>query len=563
MSNLFPYKFKILLLLLGLVLSSCNQFGSVDEIIYINDESLAAQSLSEQPWFTRVAFSVANPRITKDLKFSLVYEGGSYEMKNMLFSENLKMVSVELEPPMINPVPSQVQLNISYKKRLVHSQVFQMSSTFASIYPANFIAKSPELCSVDALQAYEDSVQARLYQQYRGYLSWDEIVAMTGFTTNITPVISSVDYGRAGSEYNLVDDQDNCIKSFTMSYLPLATDAFLAILQDSDTIVTVRSSQRFLPSSAPSGATCSKCSNPNPQRAKPWSVCPRCDLRALLAQAARNSQTIVAKTLRTVLNLPEHLTGEKLHVAIMDTGAVQVQAVSLLSVNLLDPSNPQDIADTVSCSLKQFDYHGADITGIVQTIAPKANITAFKVCDDTGCSEEAILSALLTLLTNPDYQDISLVNMSWGGSLDSPELAYILKRFASERPEVLFVAAAGNSGPSITEFYPASYGKSLDNVLAVGAAKLDVSGSWESASFNTSISDFSSDNFGILAPGVNIISNLTQNQLNGTSYATPVALALAALYQEMAGGELPANDLRQQLLQQYMPTVSGERITTF
>ncbi|MFK7828454.1 MAG: S8 family serine peptidase [Congregibacter sp.] len=157
-------------------------------------------------------------------------------------------------------------------------------------------------------------------------------------------------------------------------------------------------------------------------------------------------------------------------------------------------------------------------------------------------------------------QGVRVVNMSWGGSLRGIEQAleanptgesieerkalareiyditdHALRKAIADSPEILFVAAAGNSDNDIKfdEFYPGSY--DYPNMLTVGA----VDSAGDETSF-TSLGkvDVYGNGFEVesYVPGGNRIA------FNGTSMASPQVMNLAGklltLYPDMSVSEL-------------------------
>jgi len=103
----------------------------------------------------------------------------------------------------------------------------------------------------------------------------------------------------------------------------------------------------------------------------------------------------------------------------------------------------------------------------------------------------------------------NVVSMSLGGG---PWLQYQEEAFQSyyENNDVLFVAAAGNSGTSAFS-YPASYGAVI-SVAAIDSSK----NVWQFSQFNNQVE--------LSGPGVDVLSTLPGNNYgyaNGTSMACP------------------------------------------
>lgn len=144
----------------------------------------------------------------------------------------------------------------------------------------------------------------------------------------------------------------------------------------------------------------------------------------------------------------------------------------------------------------------------------------------------------------------TIINASWGASNANTDTAKAYRKFfekmAKERPDVLFVASAGNDGKSLdgSRRYPS--GAALPNMITVGNVENDGS--------NTVRSNMSGKDFEVTlaAPGEKVpqgrgVDGKTSNEFGGTSLATPQVAAAAAMLRAI-NPKLTAGDLKKILV---------------
>ena len=185
------------------------------------------------------------------------------------------------------------------------------------------------------------------------------------------------------------------------------------------------------------------------------------------------------------------------------------------------------------------DDHGTHVAGTVGAVAnngagvfgvcPSAKLISAKFLGANGGTTAGAVKAINYLTQLKLAKKINLVatNNSWGGGGYSQALYDSIQ--AAGNANILFIAAAGNSGLNIdsTPSYPASY--LLPNVISVGA--IDQNGR------RAGFSNYGVNNVHIAAPGVDIVSTVPTSTgaagyayMSGTSMATPHVTGAAALY---------------------------------
>lgn len=216
---------------------------------------------------------------------------------------------------------------------------------------------------------------------------------------------------------------------------------------------------------------------------------------------------------------PLNIRGQGVNVAIIDTGCrPHLDLGSNLKTN-------QNFTARPGTASEDDVHHGTHVCGIagalqgndegIQGIAPNCNIWNLRAGDQNGAfpqtdSMEAIQFA--------SQNNAHVINMSFGGPSGSQAAQDVIT--AAWDKEILFFAAAGNTGVEEPGFWPASY------LHVLGISNLSQAGNVldETSSTGTYV-DFT-------APGQNIVSLAENNlyrTLSGTSMASPVASGIGAL----------------------------------
>jgi subtilisin family serine protease len=213
------------------------------------------------------------------------------------------------------------------------------------------------------------------------------------------------------------------------------------------------------------------------------------------------------------------------------------------------------------------DNHGTHVSG---TIGAKANnsqgvagmnwdvtlISGKFLGRNGGTLANAVLSVdYFTDLKTRHGLNIVATNNSWGGGDFSQALLDAITR--ANTANILFVAAAGNSGTDndTTASYPSNY--NVANVIAVAA--IDKTGAL------ASFSQYGATTVDLGAPGVDVWSTTAYNtysSYSGTSMATPHVTGAAALYASTHPG-LTAAQIKSAILSSVVPTasLSGKTVT--
>jgi len=178
--------------------------------------------------------------------------------------------------------------------------------------------------------------------------------------------------------------------------------------------------------------------------------------------------------------------------------------------------------------------HGTHCAGIiageanngvgVAGVAEEVQIMAVKFLDHSGsgATSDAIDAINYAISEKKRGSPVRVISASWGNFFHSRALYKAI--FTARSHDILFVAAAGNSGTlnDIQPFYPASYPQ--DNIIAVAAT--------DDTDRLAPFSCYGTRTVDLAAPGVSILSTVQGGDYamyTGTSMAAPHVAGVAAL----------------------------------
>ncbi|KAK0115755.1 hypothetical protein ONS95_012808 [Cadophora gregata] len=253
-------------------------------------------------------------------------------------------------------------------------------------------------------------------------------------------------------------------------------------------------------------------------------------------------------------NLLIHLRrsqGKRVKIAILDTGIdlshpdfKEDQSASRMNRPI---KTPEDFLDPEG---KAFDTcgHGTYCVGILRRVAPEADIYVARVAKDFDSNlDPEVVAKAITRACNSDRDsdgkrnwNVDIITMSFGFYGIFPLVRTAIRQ-ALAKPVLVF-AAASNNGTRRAIAFPAS----MTGVFCINSA----TGDGGRSSFNPEPK--ADKNFSII--GENIVSSWTthgnanaRRSMSGTSVATPMAAAVAALVLEYVLQNDPESSLLKQL----------------
>lgn len=201
------------------------------------------------------------------------------------------------------------------------------------------------------------------------------------------------------------------------------------------------------------------------------------------------------------LHLMELAEGENVKVAVLDTG----------SNNDSDMISDKYSVLTRDDNVEDKANHGTVIIDIINTIAPKAEISVIKVLDDVGNGN---MSTIYAGLNHAVKIGADIICLSIGGEKKlSTETRKTLNRLTKDG--VIVVSAVGN-GRCSKSAYPACY----DNVIGVGGLSKNNVSRWHKSN--------KGDDVDLLALAEDIESSDGETY-SGTSFANAIVVGQIAL----------------------------------
>ncbi|HET9416515.1 MAG TPA: cell wall-binding repeat-containing protein [Candidatus Limnocylindria bacterium] len=214
----------------------------------------------------------------------------------------------------------------------------------------------------------------------------------------------------------------------------------------------------------------------------------------------------------------------------------------------VDDVNGWDFCNDDASVRDSGDFHGTHVAGSIAAsgnaagiagVAPNVKIMPVKFLDEDQpeCGEDFNAVAAIEYAV---AEGADIINASWGGS----DFSASLRAAIAAAPQVLVVAAAGNSNSNndTVPVYPASY--DLGNILSVAAI--------HNEGHLSGATNFGPTSVDLSAPGEDILSTLPGNTyglLSGTSMAAANTTGVAALAASARTSLLSSgSQLRQHLI---------------
>lgn len=224
--------------------------------------------------------------------------------------------------------------------------------------------------------------------------------------------------------------------------------------------------------------------------------------------------------------------------------------------NTCDPMDDHDHGTHVAGTIGGVGNNGVGVAGVNW----QTSMMGLKFLDASGSgwTSDAMKAIEFAIQTKAAFSssggaNVRVLSNSWGGGAYSQSLRDMIVR--ANTSEMLFVAAAGNSGSNNDAYptYPANY--DVANVVAVAAI--------DRFAQRAAFSNYGANTVHLGAPGVSILSTVRSNSyatFSGTSMATPHVSGAAALL--LSACNLPtATSLASAILTRVDPLASMSGVT--
>lgn len=220
-----------------------------------------------------------------------------------------------------------------------------------------------------------------------------------------------------------------------------------------------------------------------------------------------------------------------------DSTVCHYQYNGQLKINVALPEDNDDHGTHIAGIIAASVDNGIGIAGTASNIDVKIMVLKINGGED-GSGE---VSSAVEAIRYATMMGADICNLSWGTNNNASVIKVAIKE-----SDMLFVAAAGNSGTDNNEepVYPASL--DLDNLISV---------TYVNAYGKLSrLSNFGSETVDLAAPGDNIFSTVvgTYSSMSGSSMAAPQVCAVAALLYSYHN-QLYPSDVKEILLSTYKP----------
>jgi thermitase len=165
-------------------------------------------------------------------------------------------------------------------------------------------------------------------------------------------------------------------------------------------------------------------------------------------------------------------------VAVIDNGISLEQRTDGYLQNLVLPDNvdPLDVFPSPGGDgkLDAAAGHGSFVAGVVQQVAPSAQLRIYKATDSDGICTDAQVGAAIR---RAGADGAAIINLSLGTTTDDgappPAMLAAITQVVGANPDVLIVVAAGNDGASGEPVWPAALAPEVANVVSVAGLAPD------------------------------------------------------------------------------------------